>query len=217
MGPRKITLFVDVVSPFVYEAFHVLRNDAVFRDVEITYVPIFLGGLMHACGNRPPIQIKNKDTWIDRERVRWARTFGVPMRETTPPNFPPNTMHVMRVLCAIESQDDLVRALEALFRAFWTEHATIAEPDVFAPLLRETLGQAKAEKALAAAATTGKETLRANTDAAFAAGAFGLPWMLCTDRAGQVEGFWGVDHLGQVRRFLALERPPDAPAWKAVL
>lgn len=37
-----------------------MQHDAVFSDCHITYVPIFLGGLMKACGNTPPINIKSK-------------------------------------------------------------------------------------------------------------------------------------------------------------
>ncbi|KAI0010588.1 thioredoxin-like protein [Xylariaceae sp. FL0662B] len=221
MTPKPaIVFYVDVVSPFCYEAFHILRNDTTFAAVNITYVPIFLGGLMKACGNTAPIRIKNKDKWINTERVRWARLFGIPMREDPPPDFPPNTLETMRALSAIPNgsqQDALVAALDRLFRAHWVDHAPVAQPDVFAPILREALGdEAAAAKVLADASSTGKTALKSNTDRAFAAGAFGLPWMECTDRAGRTEGFWGVDHLGQVAQFLGLEKPA-LRAWKSIL
>jgi 2-hydroxychromene-2-carboxylate isomerase len=53
----KLTLFVDIVSPFAYMAFYVLQRSQAFQQVEITYIPIFLGGVMKACDNRPPISI----------------------------------------------------------------------------------------------------------------------------------------------------------------
>lgn len=55
-----------------------------------------------------------------------------------------------------------------------------------------------------------------NTDRAFANGAFGLPWMICVNADGKMEGFWGVDHLGQVVQFLGLEKPTKG-GWKSVL
>lgn len=58
--------------------------------------------------------------------------------------------------------------------------------------------------------------MAANTDKAFESGAFGLPWMVCTSATGETEGFWGVDHLGQVIQFLGLDRPAHS-GWKAVL
>lgn len=56
----KLTLFVDIVSPFAYMAFYVLQRSQAFKQVEITYIPIFLGGVMKACDNRPPISITSK-------------------------------------------------------------------------------------------------------------------------------------------------------------
>lgn len=64
--------------------------------------------------------------------------------------------------------------------------------------------------------TEGKTILASNTNKAFTDGAFGLPWMVCTDATGQKEGFWGVDHLGQVAQFLELKKPINR-GWRAVL
>lgn len=82
-------------------------------------------------------------------------------------------------------------------------------PSLFTYLLTTTT-------ALANASTIGKQALKANTDQAFADGAFGLPYMVCTNATGQTEGFWGVDHMGQVLRFMGLERPREG-GWKALL
>jgi hypothetical protein len=69
---------------------------------------------------------------------------------------------------------------------------------------------------LTASTTQGKALLTANTDQAFADGAFGLPWMVCTNAAGETEGFFGVDHLGQVAEFLGL-RKGSGSGWRALL
>ncbi|KAG5208352.1 hypothetical protein GY631_5710 [Trichophyton interdigitale] len=61
MAAPKITLYVDIVSPFAYIAYHVLRNSPVFANCTTTYVPVLLGGIIQATGNTPPIRIKNKD------------------------------------------------------------------------------------------------------------------------------------------------------------
>ncbi|KAI1320067.1 HCCA isomerase/glutathione S-transferase kappa [Xylariaceae sp. FL0255] len=216
MGAPSIRLYVDLVSPFAYEAFHILRNDAAFKGVRITYVPIFLGGLMKQCGNTAPVSIKNKDTWISKERVRWARIFNVPMAQDPPPNFPPLTVNVMRALSLVESQDKLSQIIARLYDDFFVHHREIAKPEHFGPVLREILGGVEGERVLSNMPTKGKATLLENTDKAFAAGAFGLPWYECTNTKGETDGFWGVDHLGHVARFLDLPKPASA-AWKAVL
>lgn len=218
MTVPSVRLYVDVVSPFAYEAFHILRHDAAFGNVEVQVVPIFLGGLMHACGNTAPIHIKNKDKWIGQERLRWARAFDVPMSEEQPANFPPNTLATMRALCALWARDQALfaQALEALFREMWVKHAEVARPDVFTPVLQRVLGEELARQVLAEAATTGKTLLKENTDRAFADGAFGLPWMVCTNSAGETQGYWGVDHFGQVLQHLGIEKPRQG-GWKSAL
>ena len=54
-----------------------------------------------------------------------------------------------------------------------------------------------------------KKMLLANSDRAVASGAFGIPWFECTNSQGEVESFFGVDHLGQVTAFLNLETSSD--------
>jgi 2-hydroxychromene-2-carboxylate isomerase len=66
------------------------------------------------------------------------------------------------------------------------------------------------------ASKEGKKVLAENTDRAFADGAFGLPWFVCTNSKGEKESFWGVDHIGQVTEHLGLEKPKTG-GWKAVL
>jgi hypothetical protein len=45
--------------------------------------------------------------------------------------------------------------------------------------------------------------------------------MVCTDsKTDATEGFWGVDHLGQVAQFLGLPVPKtagDKAGWRALL
>jgi len=207
------------VSPFAYEAFHILKHNATFKDVEVTLVPMFLGGLMKATANSPPITIKNKDKWIMQERLRWARLFDVPMHDEVVANFPPNTMHTMRALAAIppQDQDKLERVVEKLYAEFFVHLKPVESKDVFEPVLREVLGDEAAAKVIQQASTEGKAALKKNTDRAFEAGAFGAPWFVCTRSDGQKDAFWGVDHMGQVADFLGLEKALSSRGWKSVL
>lgn len=83
MSGPKITLYVDIVSPFAYIAFHVLKvaftpdsllkmtlsrlqNSPTFSKVDVNYVPILLGGLMQACGNSPPITVKSEYSPVEK-------------------------------------------------------------------------------------------------------------------------------------------------------
>ncbi|EXJ81357.1 hypothetical protein A1O3_07647 [Capronia epimyces CBS 606.96] len=140
------------------------------------------------------------------------------MSRTFPPGFPKPTLPMMRFLTAL----DMVRpellpvALDSLYAAFWTDEddvaigrdrrSNLADPAVFGPILSQVLGQEVVRDGLDRIASPQvKKQLVANTDRALDAGAFGLPWFQCRNARGEVEAFWGFDHLGQVVRFLGLD------------
>ncbi|KAK4546119.1 hypothetical protein LTR36_002256 [Oleoguttula mirabilis] len=209
MARPKLTLFLDVISPFAYMAFYVTKNSPIFKQCDVTYIPIFLGGVMKACGNTPPIEIKNKGAWIALERNRWAKHFHIPMAAASPEPFPQLTLHTMRALCAVclLCPDRLTDCFSALYEAFWIERATISKPDVFGPVLADVLGEALAKQVLEKAGSAeAKKLLSGNTELALEEGAFGLPWFAATNAQGEKAGFWGFDHLGQVVEHLGLER-----------
>ncbi|KAK3677747.1 hypothetical protein LTR78_002597 [Recurvomyces mirabilis] len=208
MARPKIVLYVDIVSPFAYMAWWMLKNNPAFKSVEIQTIPIFLGGLMQACANTAPINIKNKDRWIGTERLRWAHKFNIPISESGPSPFPQSTLNPMRAIWNVQhDQEKLDRCLDALWKAFWVEGKTIKDVGVWGEALEDALGAEEgAELVRLAGGKEAKEGLKGNTEAAFEAGAFGLPWFVCTNSEGGKEGFWGFDHLGQVMEFLGLDR-----------
>ncbi|KAL2265603.1 hypothetical protein VTJ83DRAFT_6703 [Remersonia thermophila] len=227
MARPKVKLYIDIVSPFAYIAYHILRHHNVFKACDVSYVPIFLGGLMHKCGNNPPVGIKNKAQYIAKERLRWAELFSVPMVHDPPAEFPAPTLNLERALAVLADEDAaagdkaqtrLVKALDEFYSLHWGKGAAVHTPEVMKEVFGRLFGAEGAEKLLAAIPAQGKKLLAANTDAAFDDGAFGLPWIVCTNSAGETEGFFGVDHMGRVAQFLGLEKPETkSQGWKAVL
>ncbi|ROT34940.1 HCCA isomerase/glutathione S-transferase kappa [Sodiomyces alkalinus F11] len=213
MGIPKITLYVDTVSPFAYIAYYILRHDPAFARVQVTFTPILLGGLMKVCNNTAPINIK--------KRLRWAKFFNVPMHGSMPTPFPQPTLNIMRALCAIRQMDKddkrFLHVLDHLYTEFFVHRKETSKPDVLRESLETVLGTEETAKVLEVAATEGKKILAANTNEAFDSGAFGLPWMVCTNAAGEQEGFFGVDHLAQVANFLGLDIQRLQSGWKSVL
>lgn len=104
-----ITFYIDIISPFGYIAYYILRHSPVFTNanISLTYTPIVLGGLHKQCGNTAPILIKNKDKWINRERERWASLFKIPIRDGAPPGFPVSTINSGRALVALKKELEL--------------------------------------------------------------------------------------------------------------
>ncbi|KAG9563263.1 putative 2-hydroxychromene-2-carboxylate isomerase, partial [Aureobasidium melanogenum] len=215
----KLTLFVDIVSPFAYMAFYVLQRSQAFKQVEITYIPIFLGGVMKACDNRPPITITNKAAYIESDRKRWSKYVNIPMGKDMPKDFPPMTLHVMRALAVVEQHqpDKLVDSIAALYKGMWVDGKTTHKPEVFEAVLAEVLGNEGAKNVVEQSTKPeAKAKLQANTDLAFKEGAFGLPWFVATNKEGVTEKYWGFDHLGMVVEHLGLDRS-EAKELRAML
>lgn len=104
---------------------------------------------MKSAGNRPPIEIKNKDRWIMAERLRWAKQFQIPMCENTPEPFPQATLQTQRALCAVQLLEPgkLTACFEALYQAFWVEgQSPIGKVEVFGPVLAKVLGEGRAKE-----------------------------------------------------------------------
>jgi len=209
MVKPKLTLYVDVVSPFGYLAYYMCRHSAIFRPVEITYVPIFLGGLMKDCDNRPPIEIRNKGKWIDVERLRYASRFNIPMTQALPAGFPPLTLQTQRALCALELShpDKVTTALDALYEALWVKgNPAVGKADGFGPVLQKCLGEELTKELLSRMGSPEtKKHLSENTNRAFVGGAFGIPWWECTNAEGKKDSFWGFDHIKFACDFLGLD------------
>ncbi|RAL08734.1 2-hydroxychromene-2-carboxylate isomerase [Aspergillus homomorphus CBS 101889] len=206
----EITLYFDLVSPFSYIAFQVLRNSTIFRSCKITYTPVSLRTLLTACGNPPPIMIKNKQTYINHHRLAWSRRLRIPMTETVPSDFPFPTAEIQALLCLISDTypEKLVEIVERLYTSVWAEgdSACVTDAERYRAVIMETLGKEVLEAlGREEKRAEGQALLEANTLRAIEEGAFGLPWLMCTSPAGEREGFWGVDHLGLVAEFLGLD------------
>ncbi|OAA58841.1 Thioredoxin-like fold protein [Cordyceps fumosorosea ARSEF 2679] len=127
----------------------------------------------------------------------------------------------MRHLVAIQELDGsnqarLLKAFDVIYEGFWKRHEETYSPNVFMPILRHVLGTSDAATVAEMAGKEAKSALLRNTENAFQDGAFGIPWMVCTNSQGQKQSFWGVDHLCQVANFLGLPQPAT-PGWKAAL
>jgi 2-hydroxychromene-2-carboxylate isomerase len=178
--PHPIDFFFDVASPYSYLASTRIDRLAAAVGAPVRWRPFLLGGVFKAVGNEPPATLAARAGWMLRDLHAWAERAGVPFAFS--PSFPMNSLLPMRALAGLP--DDALRpAAHRLFAATWAEGLDPSQPAVLAALL--------GEDALArAAAQDSKDRLRATTDAAIAAGAFGAPTFL-------VDGvlFFGNDRL----------------------
>jgi 2-hydroxychromene-2-carboxylate isomerase len=193
--PPVVEFHFDVGSPNAYLAHRVIpaierRTGASFR-----YVPILLGGVFKATGNRSPAEafkgIRNKLEYERLETERFIRRHGL-TRFTRNPFFPVNTLQLMRGAVAAEIDGDLPRYVEAAFHHMWEEPKKLDELEVFrAALDASGLDGARCLERIQDPAV--KARLVGNTEASVARGSFGAPTFFVGD-----DIFFGKDRLRDV-------------------
>ena len=193
---KSVDFYFDVGSPAAYLAWTQLPALCRETGATLNYRPMLLGGVFQATGNRAPISVPLKGSYLFDDLGRFARRYGVPFRLN--PHFPVNTITLMRIAAGLEMRADtrLETYLRAVFEAIWVDGRNMADPAVVAEVL-QTAGLEAAELLALAADPQVKDRLRLQTEAAVARGVFGAPAMF-------VDGilYWGQDRLDFVREAL---------------
>ena len=94
------------------------------------------------------IVLADKGKFINKERLRWARLFDVPMQEGMPPGFPKNTLPVERVLSAVMllHPEKMQETFAVLYHASFAEHRDVVEKDTLLSLLARVHGEDRAKE-----------------------------------------------------------------------
>jgi 2-hydroxychromene-2-carboxylate isomerase len=175
---RTIEFLFDFVSPATYLAWKRIPALEARTGARVSDVPVFLGGIMQATGNRPPATVPAKGAWLMADLMRTAARDGVPF--VMNPHFPVNTLLALRVFGLIEDRDAARRYGDAVFDAVWRDREDASQPRIVgAALMRAGL-----DPDLVARAGTeeAKGRIKANTEAAVARGVFGAPTFFVGDQ-----------------------------------
>lgn len=188
MEPQQPSLvwYFDVISP--YAALAVPELEELCARHAVVLRPVLFAGLLKAFGHLGPAEIPAKRTQTYR-MVQWiADERGIPFR--APPAHPFNPLTLLRLLCV---RDLTVADVAAAFRLVWGEGRDPQSPET-ATALADALGV----PAGAANDPAVKDRLRGNTEAAVAAGVYGVPTLAIGN-----ELFWGLDAMPMARAYLA--------------
>ncbi|MEM7687444.1 MAG: 2-hydroxychromene-2-carboxylate isomerase [Pseudomonadota bacterium] len=193
--PQKIEFLFDFASPTTYLAHQRLAGIAERTGAEFEYIPVFLGGVMHATNNTPPGTVPAKGAYLLKDLQRYAQRDGVTLNFN--PHFPVNTMAVLRMAVALKEDPRFLEFINTVFNAMWREPKNMADPEVIGAVLTE----AGFDAAALAAKTQDqdiKDQLKANTEYAVSKGAFGAPTFLVGE-----EMFFGQDRTDWVETYAA--------------
>jgi 2-hydroxychromene-2-carboxylate isomerase len=191
----RVEFHFDFGSPNAYLSHRVIPAIEARTGVRFVYVPVLLGGVFKATGNRSPSEafagIKNKPEYERLEVQRFLRRHGL-TRYQRNPFFPVNTLRIMRGAVAADIDGFLPAYVEAVYHHMWEEPKKMDEPDVIRAAL-DASGLDGAAILARAEDPAVKARLIANTDASVARGCFGSPTFFVGD-----EIYFGKDRLRDV-------------------
>lgn len=183
---KRITFWLDFISPYAYLAFEQLPLALEGLSYEVEYRPVLFAGLLKHHGQLGPAEIPGKREWTYRQVLWLAQANGVPMQ--MPATHPFNPLGVLRLALACGSNRYVC---ESIFRHVWRGGADAADAARLAQLqqqLAPTRDPASDEV---------KNALKQATQDAIAAGLFGVPTFAVDDKL-----FWGFDSLPMLRAYL---------------
>lgn len=196
---KRIVFHFDVVSPFAWLAFERLPQELAGCSYEVAYRPVLFAGLLQAWGQKGPAEIEPKRAWTFRH-VHWlAARHGIALE--TPAVHPFNPLPLLRLALACGPNR---RIVEAVFRHAWIGGGDPGDATRLAALT------ARLAPGRDPAGDEVKAELRQLTEAAVAAGIFGVPTFTLDGRL-----FWGLDALPMLRAALLGDAWFDGAAWDA--
>ena len=196
---RRFEFLFDFASPNAYLAYRALPPILARTGATVEIVPCLLGGVFKATGNRAPFEafadIKGKMAYEMLEIRRFVARHRLAKFRLNP-NFPVNSLMLMRGLVAAQARGEGDAFLEMGLTGMWEEGLKLDDPEV---LGRRIAAAGLDAQALLAATQSPevKQRLAEATERAVKRGAFGIPTFFVGD-----EMFFGKDRLGQVEEEL---------------
>ena len=192
-----VDFFFDFSSPYSYIASEWVEAVAARHGRTVRWHAILLGATFQAAELKSPVSFPIKREYSIMDFARSARFEGVPFE--WPAQFPIPTQNAARVFWWLNESDPAAANAwaHAGLRAFFTRGVALNDP-VALKALCEASGLDGTQAEAAWNDPQWKARLKAENDAAIAAGVFGAPTF-------QIDGelFWGNDRKPQIERWLA--------------
>lgn len=190
---RAVRFYFDFLSPYAFLAWQRVHDVVESRGGLVEPAPVLFAGLLNHWGQLGPAEIAPKRDYVFRDAYRNAAGLGIVL--SSPKSHPFRPLLALR-LCCLDLAEDLRKTLiSGLFDQIWVRGGGVESAAEVAPVL-EAAGL-PASLLEATADPDIKARLRSNTEAAIAAGVFGVPTMTVDH-----ELFWGFDSLPHLGRYL---------------
>jgi len=191
--PAPLDFHFDFISPYGYFASLRIEALAARHGRSVRWRPMLLGvSVMKVMGLKPLLDTPLKGPYTERDVLRYAREHRVPMqRRPADPVMQPLACARAMAWAAAHRPEQASDVAHRVYAAYWGQGQDLSTPESLVPVLG-------AELAEAAGGEEAARLLRAEVDAALAAGVFGSPTVIVDG-----EPFWGIDKFDQIERWLA--------------
>lgn len=187
----KLEFFYDYVSTYSYLANSQLEK----LDADVVYRPMFLGGVMRATGNSPPMTVKAKGRYLNIDVARWVKRYGIEYQMN--PTFPQNTVNALRLALVARREGCFDTVHQSLFDAMWAQQKNLGDIEILQQIATAAGMSPAAFEDIGSDAI--KDELRKNSDEAVSRGAFGAPTFFVGD-----EMFFGNDRFALIEEALGM-------------
>jgi 2-hydroxychromene-2-carboxylate isomerase len=192
---KTVDFLFDFGSPNAYFAHKVIPGIEQRTGATFHYIPVLLGGLFKLTNNKPPMMafggVKGKMDYEMLETRRFIAKHHLTEFNFNP-NFPVNTLALMRMAVAADKAGYLPRYANAVFHHMWEAPKKMDDPAVFRDALTASGLDADAVVARIQDQAV-KARLIANTEMSVARGTFGSPTFFVGDAI-----YFGKDRLRDV-------------------
>jgi len=191
---KSVDFYFDYGSPTSYLAYTQMPGVAKRTGATVNYLPILLGGVFQATGNRSPVEVAAKGKWMQGDLQHFAERYNVPYKWN--PHFPINTLPLMRGATYAAREGFLLPYSDAIYKAVWADGLNMGDPAVIGKVLQEA--GIDAQKVIAATQEQAvKDSLKDTTQQAIERGLFGAPTFFVGERM-----HFGQDRLPYVEELL---------------
>ncbi|MBK8977904.1 MAG: DsbA family protein [Planctomycetes bacterium] len=206
-----VELLFDFVSPYSWLALARAGEFAQQHGFTWHVRPVVLAALLDATGRVGTGEVREARDFALRDVFYRACELGLPF--APPPVQPFVSLRALRVACLWQdSKSEGLAVARALSAAAWERGEDLTDVGVLERAV-DSAGLDHTGIAEAIASPVTKAVLRANTDAAVAIGAFGVPTFITPD--GQL--VYGQDRMDDVAAKLRGELPEDSAALRRAL
>lgn len=219
----KVEIFYDVISPYSWLAFEVLCRYRSHWNIDLVLRPCFLGGIMKESGNRPPMMTPSKGLYMNKDLIRNANYYQVPIKLMEDPftiMIEKGSLRAQRFLTAIDihAPEHLENISRSLWTRVWSKEEDIVENEsLYSASVNAKLPENVIKKCLELInETTVKETLKKATEEVVEHGAFGAPTIIIHTKSGP-EMFFGSDRFPLIAEMLKEKWNGPLPDLKSSL